>query len=355
MPNQRKTIIALAFIPSVLIVKILGSFPSFIETYYSNGLYIFLSKIERYVFGWLPFSFGDLVYGFGIIFIIRWLYFNGKRLFKDTKQWFIDVFSVITIIYAAFHLFWGMNYYRLPLHEALNIDEAYSTEELVNLVHRLTDKTNSIQQKLTNSDTLKVVMPFSKSTILKQAPDAYTILKKDFPHLAYHPRSVKKSLFSLPLTYMGFSGYLNPLTNEAHVDYLIPAYKLPTTTCHEIAHQLGYAAENEANFIGSMAAIYHPDIHFNYSGYAFALRHCLNELFRRDEDLYYKAVEKVNIGILKNYAEVRDFWNSYQNPTEPLFKATYSAYLQSNNQDKGIESYSYVVALLVNYYKQNQL
>jgi len=183
----------------------------------------------------------------------------------------------------------------------------------------------------------------------------YTVLKEKFPHLAYEPTSVKKSLFSTPLTYMGFSGYLNPLTNEAQVDYLIPAYKLPTTTCHEIAHQLGYAAENEANFIGSLAAIHHPDTYFNYSGYAFALRHCLNEIYRRDEDLYFKIIESVNHGVLQNYKEVRDFWESYQNPAEPLFKATYSAYLQSNNQLKGMDSYSYVVALLVNYYQQNEL
>ena len=49
---------------------------------------------------------------------------------------------------------------------------------------------------------------------------------------------------------MGFSGYLNPFTNEAQVDILIPKYQLPTTASHEVAHQLGYAAENEANFIG---------------------------------------------------------------------------------------------------------
>lgn len=355
MTTRKKTILALAFIPIVLLVKFLGSFPNFIETYYSNGLYIALSKLERYAFGWLPFSFGDIVYILGIILIVKWLFVNRKRLIKDTKNWFTDVFAALTIIYTSFHLFWGMNYYRLPLHEALNIDEDYTTEELHELINKLTAKTDTLQKQLAENDSAKVIMPFLKKDILKQAPEAYKVLSKDFPDFDYHPSSVKKSLLSLPLTYMGFSGYLNPFTNEAQVDYLIPAYKLPTTTCHEIAHQIGYAAENEANFIGSLAAIKHPNKYFNYSGYAFALRHCLNELYRRDENLYKKAIKTVNKGLLNNYREVRDFWDSYKNPTEPLFKATYSAYLQSNNQDKGIESYSYVVALLVNYYQQNQL
>jgi len=307
MPKLNKQILAIALIPFIIAVKLIGLFPQFVEDYYSNGLYQMLSKIERYAFGWLPFSFGDLVYGFGIIMIIRWFFITRKRLFKDTKNWLIDLFSAVTILYVAFHLFWGMNYYRQPLHKSLNIDEDYTTEELIKLTEQLIVKVNRLQFNLTKNDSAKVEMPYTKEAILESAPRAYTVLKDKFPHLTYEPTSVKKSLFSTPLTYMGFSGYLNPLTNEAQVDYLIPAYKLPTTTCHEIAHQLGYAAENEANFIGSLAAIHHPDKHFNYSGYAFALRHCLNEIYRRDEDLYFKTIETVNHGVLQNYKEVRVF------------------------------------------------
>ena len=148
---------------------------------------------------------------------------------------------------------------------------------------------------------------------------------------------------------MGFSGYLNPLSNEAQVDYMIPVYKFPTTAAHEVAHQLGYAKENEANFIGFLATISNTNIYFKYSGYTFGLRHCLGEIFRRDPDLYYQLLPTINTGILKNYQEVRDFWNDYQNPLEPIFRSTYTTYLKANNQAKGMDSYSYVVALLVNY------
>ena len=130
-------------------------------------------------------------------------------------------------------------------------------------------------------------------------------------------------------------------------------FKYPTTASHEIAHQLGYAAENEANFIGCMATIHHENIYFNYSGYAFALRHCLNELYKRDTEKYDFLVAKINKGILKNYKEVHEFWSAYKNPTEPLFKSTYNNFLKANNQADGMQSYSYVVALLVNYFEVN--
>jgi hypothetical protein len=350
MFKYKETIIAFSLILQIVLVKFIGANPEFIETYYSNGLYQFTSKLLRYAFGWLPFSFGDLFYAFSIIYIVRWLAKNRGRFTKDTKRWFAEAFSFIAIIYFAFHIFWGMNYYRLPLNESLNLEKEYTTEQLVDITKRLITKTNAIHLQITNDDSLKVEMPYKKGKMLKMAPNGFEVLEQEYPHLKYEPRSVKKSMFSLPLTYMGFSGYLNPLTNEAHLDAMIPAYKFPTTTCHEIAHQLGYAAENEANFIGCLASINNEDIYFVYSGYAFALRHCVNEIYNRDPELFKALVETINKGVRNNYKEVHEFWERYQNPTEPIFKYTYNAFLEANAQEGGMESYSYVVALIVNYF-----
>ncbi|MFL1012352.1 DUF3810 domain-containing protein [Flavisericum labens] len=355
MLKNNKNLLALSLIPQYLLVKWLSNFPDFIERFYSNGVYPFVSKIFRYILGWMPFSFGDIVYAFAIIYMLRWLFKNRKRLRKETVNWVRDVASALAIVYFAFHIFWGLNYYRLPLHKNLNLEANYTTEKLVLVTERLINKSNAIQLKIAKNDTIMVDVPFSKSEILKLAPLGYERLKETFPHLEYHPKSVKKSLFSYPLTYMGFSGYLNPLTNEAQVDALIPAYKFPTTATHEIAHQLGYAAENEANFIGCMAAIKHDDIYFNYTGYTFGLRFCLNEIYRRDEALYETMIETVNSGILKNYKEVREFWDTHQNPAEPFFKIFYSGFLKANKQSKGMDSYNYVVALLVNYFEDKSL
>jgi len=351
MLKDKKTIIALLLIPQYFLVKLLGNYPDFVETYYSNGIYVYLSKMFRFCLGWLPFSFGDLFYALGLVYILRWLIKNRKRIIKDTKQWFIDVFAAVSILYLAFHLFWGLNYYRLPLHKSLNLNPEYSTEQLVKVTEQLIIKANALHLEIAKNDSIKVEIPFTPSEILKLAPDGYSDLKKIFPDLEYTPRSVKKSLFSYPLTYMGFSGYLNPLTNEAQVNGLIPTFKFATTTTHEIAHQLGYAAENEANFIGCLAAINHKNIYFRYCGYTFGLRYCLNEIYRRDPALYETMVEHLNYGVLKNYQEVMLFWEVHQNPIEPFFKSFYSGFLKANKQSKGMESYSYVVALLVNYFE----
>lgn len=349
MLKKKKTIVALLLIPQYFFIKLISNYPEFIENYYSKGLYIYISKVFRFTLGWIPFSFGDLVYAFSIIYAIKWFITNRKRIRKDTKHWFIDVFEAVSIVYFAFHLFWGFNYYRLPLHKSLDIKAEYTTEQLVSVTKRMILNANKTHLEITNNDTVKVNLPFSKGELLKLAPKGYMGLKNKFPDLEYAPESAKKSIFSLPLTYMGFSGYLNPWTNEAQVDAMIPAFKFTTTTTHEIAHQLGYAAENEANFIGCLAAIHHESIYFRYCGYTFGLRYCLNEIYRRDETLYEDIVKTLNKGILKNYKEVRKFWEAHENPMEPIFKLFYSNYLKANQQSKGMKSYSYVVALLVNY------
>lgn len=354
MLKKKKTIIALSIIPQYLIVKLLSYYPEFVETYYSDGLYQFTSKALRYAFGWLPFSVGDIFYTIAGIYIIRWLFINRKRIIKDTKNWAIDIFSTVSLVYFAFHLFWGMNYYRLPLHKAVELENKYTTEELIIVTKKLIEASNTIHNNISQNDTLKIEMPYNKKELLSKITNGYNTLEQKFPHLKYNPKSIKLSIYSLPLTYMGFSGYLNPFTNEAQIDGIIPLYKYPTTSCHEVAHQIGYAAENEANFIGCLAAIHNEDIYFKYSGNIFALRHCLNEIYRRDEGCYEELIEYINKGILKNYQESYNFWMSYQNPLEPIFKSTFNSFLKANNQEKGIESYSYAVALFVNYF-ENEL
>ncbi|BAO74486.1 DUF3810 domain-containing protein [Winogradskyella sp. PG-2] len=355
MFKNKKLGLVIFFGIQILLISILKNYPELVEQFYSNGLYVFLSKLMRYVFGWIPFSIGDLLYTLAGIYLIRWLILSRKRLVKDTINWFLDIGATLSITYFTFHILWAFNYYRQPLYKSLNIEAEYTTEQLVNFTERLIEKSNALHTKLESNDTLKIIIPYSKSEIFDNIQNGYEKLSKTYPHLNYQPKSIKKSLYSIPLTYMGFSGYLNPFTNEAQVDGLIPVYKFPTTACHEAAHQLGYAAENEANFIGSLAAIYNDDDYFKYSGYTFALRYCLAELSRRDSETYKTIIPSINKGIIKNYQEVKAFWMAYENPLEPIFEKTFDSFLKVNNQSDGMKSYSYVVALLVNYYEDKAL
>lgn len=333
----------------ILIISGLSKYQDWIETNYSLTFYPKISRLLRSIFGVFPFSVGDILYLILAINIIA-LLLKWRKGKTNTIGVLRIALKFASVIYFLFHFFWGLNYYRKPLHKVLEIDHTYTTAQLEKVSLLLLEKSNQLHEQITVSDTLAVKITFSTNEIFDASQMAYQGLSKEFPELTYQPVSIKKSMLSLPLTYMGFGGYLNPFTNEAQVNKLIVPYKVFTTSCHEIAHQLGFAKENEANFIGVLACIKSDDLYFKYSGYTFALRYCLAELHRRDYQKYSCIKEKINVGILKNYQENKIFWEAYENPLEPYFKQFYDQFLKVNNQEKGIESYSYVVALFVNYF-----
>ncbi|MEZ4779556.1 MAG: DUF3810 domain-containing protein [Flavobacteriaceae bacterium] len=355
MQKRTRLLLAATLVVQIIALRVLRNFPEFIEAYYSQGIYPYISKILRYIFGWIPFSIGDIFYIIITLLAIRWLVKNFKRLTKEPVWFFVDIVATLSIAYAVFNLVWGLNYLRPALHKTLELNNDYTTEELLITTQRLIEKSNEIHRSLGFSDSTKIDLPYTQKEIFEKSIQGYQSLEKEYPNLSYSPTSIKKSGWSLGLTYMGYSGYYNPFTGEAQVNRLIKSYKFPVVACHEQAHQIGYAAENEANFIATLATLHNKDPYIQYTGYIFALRYCLNELARRDMAAYEEILPTVNFGILESYREMREFWLSYKNPFEAISKAFWDQFLKANNQSKGIESYSYMVALVVNYFEDKPL
>ncbi len=337
-------------------IQLLAQYPNLIEKYYSKGIYIFISKLLRLVFGWIPISMGDLLYIFIIGYLTNRIYAILKNKKISIKNTLFKIGGIAAIIYFVFHLNWGLNYYRLPLFETLYIEnKSYTNEELFEFTNLLIIKSNEVQLSISKNDTIMVDNDMDKNEIKSNAHIAYEKLQIKYPQFTYINPSVKHSLFSFPLTYMGFAGYLNPITNEAQVNYLIPKNSYPATLCHEIAHQSGIASESEANFVGYLAAIYSNDVYFNYSGYVMALKYCLFELYRKDPDKFEILKAKLNKGILKDIQHSQNFWKSYQNWSEKYFKSFYDFFLKANKQKDGIKGYNKMVILLLNYYNNQEL
>lgn len=351
---KRKYILPFFLLFQIILLKIIPYFPEMVEQYYSNALYPILSKFERIILGKIPFSIGDILYFMLIVLGLRWLLKKRKTWRLEWKNNTLSILSFISVFYFFFHLLWGLNYYRQPLFEKMAIERDYSDAELLAFTKKIIAKTNAIQNQLTKNDSAKVVVPYSQEHLFKMNIQGYKSLSKKYPFFEYKNPSIKKSLFSLPLTYMGFGGYLNPFTNEAQVNYLGPIYSFPMTTNHEMAHQMGFASESECNFIGFLASVKNDDLYIQYSGYSMALRYCLGNWQDRDEAVFKVLLKTVNPGILKNYKESELFWKQYDTIIDKGFHAFYDQFLKVNQQKDGIESYSKFVNLMVNYYKEKE-
>lgn len=356
---NRKNILPFLLIIQIIILKIASFFPEWIEHTYSNGLYPYISNGLRILFGWIPFSIGDLIYFIVIFFIIRWFLRKLKKdKTKKRQKWktvSLEILSFFSIFYFLFHLLWATNYHRIPLFEKMKIQKEYSDADLLIFTKKLITKTNSIHSEIVENDSLKVTFPYSQQQVFVANLNGYKNLYKQYSFFKYENLSIKKSLMSLPLTYMGFAGYLNPFTNEAQVNDMLPMPNSPTTAAHEMAHQLGYASESEANFIGFLASIKNDNPYYQYSGYSFALKYCLRNWKIRDEKVLEQLLPTIHPGILKNYDDSQKFWEKYETFIETGFKVFYDNFLKFNQQKEGLDSYSKFVDLMVNYYKKEPL
>lgn len=355
MKNKLRNGIAISLVPQFILVQWLSAHPDWIERYYSNGIYPFISRFFRFLFGWLPFSVGELIYAILIFLAIRYLVRKRKRIRTKPLLFLRNVVLVIAVFYFTFHLAWGLNYYRQPIAEKLNIRDSINQKDLLDLTARLIKKTNALQFKITGDSTRMVQIPYDRAQIFDKTVQGYSDLQNDWPFLQYPIPSIKKSMYSTVSSYLGIGGYLNPFTNEAQVNALTPVFRFPVISGHEVGHQVGYSAENETNFIGYLVTVKNKDIYFQYSAYAYALSYCLSTIARSDETAFKKWYAKVNEGTKKNYKELRDHYDSYANPFEPIFESVFSAFLKANNQEDGIKSYGRVVSLLVGYHEKYPL
>ncbi|OIQ40571.1 MAG: hypothetical protein BM563_02495 [Bacteroidetes bacterium MedPE-SWsnd-G1] len=350
MKNRRYYWFWMLFLPvQWMLVQYLSSKPIFVERFYSNGIYPYISESFRFFLGWLPFSFGDLFYLVLTYKVVQFLFVS----FKIRRVRLLKILGILSHFYFAFHLFWGFNYLRPPISESLQLKSTkYSTEELIEFTTKLALKVNQLQLEITSNDTIKVTIPYAKKELYKMTHNGYANMDIYGINSNYSFSSIKHSIISLPLSYMGFSGYLNPFTGEAQVNYNTPQISYPSTSCHEVAHQLGYAAENEANFIGVLAAIHNDNLYFQYSGYYLALRYALNDLYRNDKESYEAILKTIHKGVVKNIIESQKHWSKYNNPFEPLFKSIFNQYLKANHQKSGIKSYNFMVGILLNFNKE---
>ncbi len=352
MRSRIKWYLALSLPVQWLVISWAAASPQWVERWYSRGLYPYISVFFRGLYGWLPFSVGDLLYFALGVLALGYLIRFGKKIRTQFRGFVRDVLAALAVLHGTFYLLWGLNYFRQPLSEPLGLEEAYTEQELLALTGELVSEANALQVSLTGDTIGPVQVPYSRREILDKTKAAYEYLSEKHPLFRYQRTSLKPSLFSTLLSYMGYGGYLNPFTGEAQINARLPLFRYPAVCGHEVGHQLGYSAENETNFIGYLATRQHPDPYFRYSAATFALSYCLAEVNRHDSLMRKELTRALHPGVMANYAEVQAFWEKYQNPMEPVFKALFNQYLEVNRQKDGIASYNRIVSLLVAYRRE---
>jgi len=341
---NRSTISTFVFLLFIVTVSI-NNF-SFINI---NDSYIFIYeswfKLISVFFRLFKFSVGDILYI--IIPIIIIIYFFKIERRRDKL---IYLFKVPIIIYCFFYWSWGFNYNKKSNFEQLKTKE-YSVEDLYVTVEYYIEETNNLNIKISKKKENKVQSSYSFNDLKNKCVSSITNEEWLFQNKKINNFPVKKSIFSNPLSYMGFTGYINPFTLEANINYNIPKISIPVTICHEIAHQIGYAFEDEANYIAIKALSNSNDNFLRYSGNLMAVQYLLSEIRKNDIDKHDGYIKELNTGVIKNIQDKNEYYLKYKSKYKVFFKKNYDAFLKSNNQKAGIKTYSLVVDLLINEYQ----
>jgi len=332
------------------LIYILGLFPAQVQKYYSTGIYPYISSSLRFFSSIFPFAIGDIVYALLISFVL----YKIIRFFKERKSLkrghsitvALQVLNFFLILYIIFKIVWGLNYSRPSVSEELGIgNDKYTVKELVLLGDYFVKKTNDLKLK-------QIKIPaYTIKELAKNSTAAYHLMARQNTLFNYQNPSLKAVLNSWIISKSGIEGYYAPLTGEANMNMNLPDFVKPYVSCHEIAHQLGIAYEDEANLLGYLTASNSPDLNYQYSANYEMLRYILFEVRMKSPDDYKTLHDKLASDVLADFKTEKEFWRKYNGEMFGYMDAAFDNFLKLNNQKKGIDSYQDIVIWLWNLHK----
>jgi Protein of unknown function (DUF3810) len=335
----------------IFLLMFFADYPQLIERYYSEGFYPIVCHVLHPLLNIFPFSVGDVLYLIVIAYLVYAAYWLikllFKRAFKQAGTFILGIIIGVETTIFIFYLFWGMNYFRPSAGERLNLrDTSYSTADLKAVTTMLIDSANATRARLTPADLSQ-----SNRTIYQTAVIAIHKLSNDSVNFRAYSPAIKPSILTPLLNYMGTSGYYNPFTGEAQLNYQMPVFNKPVVACHEMSHQMGYGAEDEADFAGFLAGVGSHDRLLRYSAYHLAVDEFMHALFYRDS-LSNKALKpRVSAAVHHDFVVERAYWRSYQSKIETVSSIFYDKFLKANNQPQGLETYNRMVLLVMALYR----
>lgn len=348
---QFKLVVGL-FLGSLLLGKFLGfsGFPDFLYP----KIYAQISKVLSSISQNFPFSIGDIFYlilGLLILcFLVQFIKSIHVKNWRMVQKRIIHLIILLTGFYWIFQLVWGFNYDKKPIVENYDVDNI-EIDELKNLAEIyfmrsvflrefvLEDENGVFQSNLTIKEM---------RTALDQSQE---LVRKHYPEIQMIPTSspnLKASLFSTGFSYLGVAGYYIPFTAESQFISNMPDTKLLFTQMHETAHQWGFAAENEANFVGYLLGSESKNIALNYVSNYKAMRSILNRILLVDPVYVQVMLIRYSDGMKRDRNYEKLINEKYSGKGDEAFSMMNEAFLKLNNQE-GLASYGRFVELLVGF------
>ncbi|HEY5562401.1 MAG TPA: DUF3810 domain-containing protein [Clostridiaceae bacterium] len=355
MLDRRKKLYIIVLGLFIFIINIiLRYYPGFVDKYYSRGINKIAREALTSVTNMIPFSLGEvlvlILVALLLILIIKFVIHIRKKCVNGL----LNLGVYLSIIYILFMVLWGFNYDRLTLDKILNLQlRKYDEKELYKLCDSLASRANELRKLVDEDKNGVMTIKGGYKSIRDRASLGYIAAAKKYPFLGGINVYPKPVLLSEALSYGGITGIYIPFTGEANINIKDADFMLPSTCEHEIAHEKGFAREEEANYIAYITSMASEDVNFQYSGTMMALIYSSNALYDANKVDYRALIKNYSLGVKKDLQFESKLWSKYNGKVQKLQERINNAYLKSNGEEKGIQSYDSMVEYLIsNYYKK---
>jgi hypothetical protein len=349
--------LAALLLAALLLRGVAAIAPSSVERLYAQRLYPALARGLGLLTGGLPFSLAEVTLGCAValagwrcVRFARRLQRSRGRRARALLAGTANLAAWIAGAYLAFLLLWGLNYQRESFAVAAGLGPAAitaSAEELTGLAEELVARTNATRITVGEDARGRLALVGGVAGALaragsgvRAAADAYAPLRGPFG-------TPKPVLLSAGLSHLGISGVFFPFTGEANVNATLPAAQVPFTATHELAHQGGFAREDEANYLAWVACRLHGDADFRYSGALNAALYVLRELRGVDAPRHATLSARLSPAVQRDLDALREWSERYRGRAQEVSRKVNDAYLKAQGEPEGVRSYGRMVDLLI--------
>ena len=330
--------------------------PFTVEKLYSRGIYPYISRALGGFTALLGFSVAEFFVYFVILGVLIAVIANVVGLIRRKKSpaaflsFLLSLAIFAGVMLNLFYILWGFNYSRPTLYQLAGLEvKARPDEELQALCHKLSADANELRKSVPEDES-RVFHISDYRKYFNKIPAAYERLSQSNPLFAGRVYPAKGVMASEGMSWAGICGIFMPFTAEANVNTHQPSLLLLSSAAHENAHSLGFAREDEANFIAYLACISSEDSSIRYSGAMLALINCGNALYKSAPDKAAALRETYSDAVLRDIAAYNQYWDRYEGQVEEAFDSINDSYLKFNLQKSGVKSYGMMVDLMLAYY-----
>lgn len=342
-----------------LLTIIAPHFPYFIEHYYSQGINRFYRQLLSRFFGLFPFSVYEFLLYAVILILLIYTFYRLTCFIKAHSQrkkhfflWLLHVGDLAMIIWCLIIYTWTLNYDRLPLETTLQLESIKpNTQNLTQLYQHLITQLNHTAHEVERDQTGQMIISGGYQSVFAKAPSCYETLSKTYPVFSGVFGRPKSIALSKPMLYTSITGVYSPFTCEPNVNTAILPPTLPLTTLHELAHQRGFAPEDEANFIATLAATASDDAAFRYSGYFLAYIYTNQALYKSSPETVARLNKELDPLVKSDLHTYSLFLKAHEGEVEKISSTLNDSYLKANGIADGEASYGRMVSLLLAYYQ----